>query len=208
MMTTIEETVRMIEALLFAAAEPLSEADLAERLPAESEIDAALAALATLYRGRGVELARVGERWRFQTAADLAFLMSREREEPRRLSRAAQETLASEIAAFVASRIADPPARPKRIFIVDEIPMTSVGKVARFRLRQTTAMQALSSLAMDPTAVELTCTDSGAKVIDVSWRRTPQPEEVTALRRGASSLGLELRGEGGLELAGAPAPAA
>jgi len=121
---------------------------------------------------------------------------------------AAQETLASEIAAFVASRIADPPARPKRIFIVDEIPMTSVGKVARFRLRQTTAMQALSSLAMDPTAVELTCTDSGAKVIDVSWRRTPQPEEVTALRRGASSLGLELRGEGGLELAGAPAPAA
>jgi len=93
-MKTIEDTVRMIEALLFAAAEPLSEADLAERLPAESEIDAALAALATLYRGRGVELARVGERWRFQTSADLAFLMSREREEPRRLSRAAQETLA------------------------------------------------------------------------------------------------------------------
>jgi segregation and condensation protein B len=88
------EAVRMVEALLFAAAEPLSEADLADRLPAGADVSAALAALALRYRGRGVELARVGERWRFQTAADLAHLMTHEREEPRRLSRAAQETLA------------------------------------------------------------------------------------------------------------------
>jgi segregation and condensation protein B len=84
----------MVEALLFAAAEPLTVADLAERLPANTDVTAALAALARQYQGRGVELARVGERWRFQTAADLAYLMTHEREEPRRLSRAAQETLA------------------------------------------------------------------------------------------------------------------
>ena len=84
----------MVEALLFAAAEPLSEADLADRLPADADVPAALAILALRYRGRGVELAQVGDRWRFQTAADLAHLMTREREEPRRLSRAAHETLA------------------------------------------------------------------------------------------------------------------
>jgi segregation and condensation protein B len=88
------EIERMVEALLFAAAEPLASADLAHRLPEGADVEAALASLAEAYRGRGVELARVGGRWRLQTAADLAFLMTLEREEPRRLSRAAQETLA------------------------------------------------------------------------------------------------------------------
>lgn len=85
---------RMVEALLFAAAEPLTLADLVERLPAGADVEGALAALAARYLGRGVELVRVGERWRFSTAPDLAFLMTRERQEPRRLSRAAQEVLA------------------------------------------------------------------------------------------------------------------
>jgi segregation and condensation protein B len=84
----------MAEALLFAAAEPLSLADLADRLPAEIDVALALESLVAQYSGRGVELVRVGERWRFQTAPDLAFLLTRERVEPRRLSRAAQETLA------------------------------------------------------------------------------------------------------------------
>lgn len=88
------ETERQVEALLFAAAEPLSAADLAGRLPNGADVAAALAALGARYEGRGVELVCVGDRWRFQTAADLAFLMTLEREEPRRLSRAAQETLA------------------------------------------------------------------------------------------------------------------
>src|SRR5262245_49579334 len=88
------ETERMLEALLFAAAGPLSEADLAERLPAAADVAGGIAALQARYRGRGVELVCVDDRWRFQTAADLAFLMTLEREEPRRLSRAAQETLA------------------------------------------------------------------------------------------------------------------
>src|SRR5580693_8275983 len=89
-----DQAMRMVEALLFAAAEPLSLEDLAERLPAGADIGAALSGLAERYAGRGVELVRAGSGWRFQTAPDLAFLMTREREEPRRLSRAAQETLA------------------------------------------------------------------------------------------------------------------
>jgi segregation and condensation protein B len=84
----------MIEALLFAAAEPLAVADLARRLPEGADIEAGLASLQERYAGRGVNLVEVGGRWRFQTAADLAFLMTLERTEPRRLSRAAQETLA------------------------------------------------------------------------------------------------------------------
>ena len=85
---------RMIEALLFAAAEPLSQADLAGRLPEGADVAAGLAALQSAYVGRGVMVTEVGGRWRFQTAADLAFLMTEERVEPRRLSKAAQETLA------------------------------------------------------------------------------------------------------------------
>ncbi|MDO8912842.1 MAG: SMC-Scp complex subunit ScpB [Phenylobacterium sp.] len=89
-----EPAERQVEALLFAAAGPLSLDDIAKRLPANSDVEAAIAALQATYTGRGVELVCVADRWRFQTAADLAFLMTEEREEPRRLSKAAQETLA------------------------------------------------------------------------------------------------------------------
>lgn len=85
---------RMTEALLFAAAEPLSEEDLARRLPEGADVAGALAALQARYAGRGVTLEQVAERWQFRTAADLAFLMTEERQEPRRLSKAAMETLA------------------------------------------------------------------------------------------------------------------
>jgi segregation and condensation protein B len=87
-------TEREVEALLFAAAGPLSDADLAKRLPEGADVAGAIAALQARYEGRGVELVNVAGRWRFQTAADLAWLMTDERNEPRRLSRAAQETLA------------------------------------------------------------------------------------------------------------------
>jgi segregation and condensation protein B len=93
-MTDVSITEREVEALLFAAAGPLSEQDLARRLPEGADVAGAVAALQARYYGRGVELACVAGRWRFQTAADLAWLMTEEREEPRRLSRAAQETLA------------------------------------------------------------------------------------------------------------------
>lgn len=93
-MTSPSETAREIEALLFAAAGPLTEADLVRRLPEGADIAAGLAILTALYDDRGVVLAEVAGGWRFQTAADLSWLMTEEREEPRRLSKAAQETLA------------------------------------------------------------------------------------------------------------------
>lgn len=85
---------RAVEALLFAAAEPLSAADLQRRLPEGADVGRALAQLKARYAGRGVELELVAERWRFRTAPDLAHLFTEEREEPRRLSKAALETLA------------------------------------------------------------------------------------------------------------------
>lgn len=85
---------RMLEALLFAAAEPLSAGDLARRLPEGADIGRALASLRQRYDGRGVQLECVADRWRFTTAPDLAFLMTVEREEEKRLSKAAMETLA------------------------------------------------------------------------------------------------------------------
>jgi segregation and condensation protein B len=88
------ETAREIEALLFAAAGPLSEADIASRLPEGADVAGGLEELAIRYQGRGVVLAQVAGGWRFHTAPDLAWLMTQERDEPRRLSKAAQETLA------------------------------------------------------------------------------------------------------------------
>jgi segregation and condensation protein B len=88
------ETERRVEALLFAAAEPLSAADLAGRLPEGADLAHALTALQARYAERGVNLVCVADRWRLQTAPDLAFLMTEERREPRRLSKAALETLA------------------------------------------------------------------------------------------------------------------
>jgi len=90
----MSDTAREIEALLFAAAAPLTVEDLAKRLPEGANIEAGLAQLVQLYEGRGVVLANVAGGWRFQTAEDLAWLMTEERDEPRRLSKAAQETLA------------------------------------------------------------------------------------------------------------------
>jgi segregation and condensation protein B len=88
------EAMRIAEALLFAAAEPLGRDELAGRLPEGAEVDAVLADLKELYAGRGVNLVQVAGKWAFRTAADLSFLLSRDVVEPRRLSRAAMETLA------------------------------------------------------------------------------------------------------------------
>src|SRR5436190_4065062 len=93
-MTDRTENAREIEALRFAAAGPLTEADVASRLPEGADIAGGLEELVARYAGRGVVLAEVAGGWRFQTAEDLAWLMTEERDEPRRLSRAAQETLA------------------------------------------------------------------------------------------------------------------
>ena len=88
------EIERRVEALLFAAAGPLTAAEIAARLPEGSNVARAISGLRARYEGRGVELECVADRWRFRTAPDLAFMMTEEREEPRRLSKAALEPLA------------------------------------------------------------------------------------------------------------------
>ena len=88
------EHVRMAEALLFAASEPLDEKALASSLPEGADVSAILSRLQRAYQGRGVTLVRVAEKWQFRTAPDLAFLLRKEQPEQRRLSRAAIETLA------------------------------------------------------------------------------------------------------------------
>jgi len=88
------EIERRVEALLFAAAGPLTAAEIASRLPENCNVARAISGLRARYEGRGVELECVADRWRFRTAPDLAFMMTQEREEPRRLSKAALETLA------------------------------------------------------------------------------------------------------------------
>ena len=88
-MTVDPQHLRMAEALLFAAAEPLDQATLEQRLPDGVDVPALMEELALRYQGRGVELARLAGRWAFRTAPDLAFLMKTERHVPRRLSRAA-----------------------------------------------------------------------------------------------------------------------
>ena len=84
----------MVEAMLFAAARPLSLSEMEARMPHGCDAAEALQLLRKRYEGRGVTLARVGEAWAIRTAADLGFLMSRETVETRKLSRAAIETLA------------------------------------------------------------------------------------------------------------------
>jgi segregation and condensation protein B len=88
------QLIRIVEALLFAAAEPLSTSDLAAALPEGSDVPALLGELQRTYAPRGVNLVQVAGRWTFRTADDLSHLMRREAVEPRRLSRAALETLA------------------------------------------------------------------------------------------------------------------
>jgi len=93
-MRELADALRAVEATLFAAEDPLAAADIALYVGDGIDVAAALAELQGHYAGRGVELVERGGRWHFQTAADLAHILRREREESRRLSRAAVETLA------------------------------------------------------------------------------------------------------------------
>ncbi|MBY8825963.1 SMC-Scp complex subunit ScpB [Sphingomonas colocasiae] len=88
-----DDLVRGVEAALFAAEQPLSIADLRAHV-GDQDIARALETLRQDYAGRGIELVERGSRWHFQTAPDLAHILRREREEPRKLSRAGIETLA------------------------------------------------------------------------------------------------------------------
>ena len=88
------EELRLVEALLFAASEPLDEKTLAKHLPEGVDVRAALKRLQVEYAPRGVNLVHVGNKWTFRTANDLSWLLTHEAIEPKKLSRAAIETLA------------------------------------------------------------------------------------------------------------------
>jgi segregation and condensation protein B len=88
------EQERMVEAILFAAFEPVTIAELDRRLPTGCDAAEALAHLRRRYEGRGVRVVRVGDAYAFRTAPDLGHLMQNEQVETRKLSRAAIETLA------------------------------------------------------------------------------------------------------------------
>ncbi|SFF74616.1 condensin subunit ScpB [Novosphingobium sp. CF614] len=88
-----DDLVRAVEATLFAAGQPMTIEAISAHL-GQAEVRAALDELQRHYAGRGVRLVERGRRWHFETAPDLAHLLRREREEPRRLSRAATEVLA------------------------------------------------------------------------------------------------------------------
>jgi segregation and condensation protein B len=93
-MTDRQQQLRMIEALLFASAEPLDEADLRDHLPEGADLPALIRELGELYANRGVHLVQVGKRWAFRTAPDLAAALRTEKSVPRKLNRPAIETLA------------------------------------------------------------------------------------------------------------------
>ncbi len=90
----IADHVRMAEALLFAAAEPLDERTIAGRLPAGADIPTIIDRLTEEYEGRGVVVQKTDKKWRFVTAADVAHVLEKEQVAPKKLSRAALETLA------------------------------------------------------------------------------------------------------------------
>lgn len=90
----IAEQERMVEAILFASADPVTVAELEARMPHGCDPAEALVLLRRRYEGRGVRVVRVGDAWAMRTAPDLGFLMQKETVETRKLSRAAIETLA------------------------------------------------------------------------------------------------------------------
>lgn len=90
----LAEQERMIEAILFASAEPLNLRQIADRMPHGCDASEAMVLLRKRYTGRGVAVMKVGDAFAFRTAPDLGFLMQKERVETRKLSRAAIETLA------------------------------------------------------------------------------------------------------------------
>ncbi|HEY8578364.1 MAG TPA: SMC-Scp complex subunit ScpB [Beijerinckiaceae bacterium] len=88
------EAVRIAEAMLFAASEPLEESAIGKNMPEGVQVGEVLEELRAHYAGRGVTLARVAKKWFFRTATDLGWLLSRDQQEQKKLSRAALETLA------------------------------------------------------------------------------------------------------------------
>lgn len=90
----LRESLRMVEAIVFASSEPVSEKALISRLPEGTILKHVLEELKQIYAGRGVNLVQIGNNWAFRTADDLGFLLQREAVEIKKLSRAALEVMA------------------------------------------------------------------------------------------------------------------
>jgi segregation and condensation protein B len=94
MIDPTEDITRAVEATLFAAEKPMAEREIATYVGADADIKSALLTLKDQYAARGINLVERGGKWHFQTAADMAHMLRREREDSRKLSRAGIETLA------------------------------------------------------------------------------------------------------------------
>lgn len=93
MMENMSEQIRLVEALLFASAEPLDKKFIANRLPEGVDVDVLISELDKIYKNRGIELKKVGNKWMFKTSPELSFLMQREAKAQKKLSKAGIETL-------------------------------------------------------------------------------------------------------------------
>ena len=87
------DQIRAVEALLFAASDPLDEKTLKDMLPVNTDIEEIMNNLLSIYKDRGVELKKVNNKWMFKTASDLSFIMQKEAKIQKKLSKAALETL-------------------------------------------------------------------------------------------------------------------
>ena len=92
-LSDLNDQLRAVEALLFASSDPLDEKTLTEILPENADIEKILEKIQELYKGRGVELAKVNNKWMFKTASDLSFIMQKEAKVQKKLSKAGLETL-------------------------------------------------------------------------------------------------------------------
>ena len=88
------EQERIVEAILFGVAEPITVNQIRERIPSDFDVKSTIKRLASRYRNRGVRICRVGDAWAFRTAPDLGFLLQKEKTVSRKISKAAMETLA------------------------------------------------------------------------------------------------------------------
>jgi segregation and condensation protein B len=92
-LSNLSDQLRAVEALLFASSDPLDEKTLTEILPENADIEKILEKIQELYKGRGVELTKVNNKWMFKTASDLSFIMQKEAKVQKKLSKAGLETL-------------------------------------------------------------------------------------------------------------------
>jgi len=92
-LSNLSDQLRAVEALLFASSDPLDEKTLTEILPENADIEKILEKIQELYKGRGVELTKVNNKWIFKTASDLSFIMQKEAKVQKKLSKAGLETL-------------------------------------------------------------------------------------------------------------------